>query len=166
MRSFGNNYRFRFNRFPPLHSVGSPKKANLYRTHACFADTFFKPMEMPKGNDRHWGKILDVNIALNHKGRYWKRKILDPSDINIAKALRIVEKGCKWSYVILSRQDDSYYIQTDVFALEYRDGSESEHYYCPAEYLSSELVLCAFLSYAQESSWWKEHLIWKRGFGI
>lgn len=161
-----NKRRFRYGRLPVQHPLGSPRKANLYRTHACFADTFFKPMGMPTRNDKHWGKTLDVSIALAQKGRYWSRTILDPSDMDIAKALRVIERGCRWSHVILSKPDNSYYMQTDIFALEYRAGSENEHYYCPPEYLSSELVLCAFLSYAQESSWWREQLIWEKGFGI
>ena len=126
----------------------------------------FKPMKMFSRYKKYWGKTLDVSIAVDELERYLSWRIPNPSNEDIAEALKIIEKGDIWSFVILSKPQDGHYIQTDVFALEYRNGSDDEHYFCPAEYLTSKLVLDAFLSYAEEGSWWQEQVTWKKGYGI
>jgi hypothetical protein len=166
MFSFSDKNRFNFKHFNISHPLGSPRKANIFRTRGCFADMLFKPMPMYSRYKRYWGKTLNVSIDMDELERNISWKIQNPSNEDIKKALRIIEKGDKWSYVILSRPENGYYIQTDVFALEYRNGTENEHYFCPPEYLTSELVLDTFLSYAEESPWWQENVIWKKGYGI
>ena len=126
----------------------------------------FKPLQMRSRYKKYWGKVLDVNIAVDKLERYLRWRIPDPSNEDVARALRILQKGDLWSYVILSKPEDGYYMQTDVFALEYRNGSDDEHYFCPPEYLTSELVSDAFLSYAEENTWWQEQVTWKKGYGI
>ena len=65
---------------------------------------------------------------------------------------------------VLSISEKSY-IQTNIHTLEYRNGSPDEHYYCPPEFLTSMTILKAFSSYADETTWWKEFVPWKKGFG-
>ena len=166
MKTFGDPSRFSSGHYGLSHPLGSPRQANIFRTRGYFADMLLKPLKKPLRNTRYWGKILDVNVALDQEGRYASCKIRNPSNKDIGRALKIIERGELCSYVILLRTGGNYYMQTDVFALEYRNNTEDEHYFCPPEYLTSELVLDAFLSYAEESSWWQEQVVWKKGFGI
>lgn len=69
------------------------------------------------------------------------------------------------SFAILAR-DDQTYIQTSGdpnhgFVLEYRDGSEEEHYSCSNFELSAEQVIRAFQSYLAANDKWKSELEWQ-----
>lgn len=166
MKTFVDPSRFSFRPYGLRHPMGNPRQANIFRTRGYFADMLLKPMKKPLRNIRYWGKTLDYCFALERKGRCVSGIIRNPTMEDIRKALRIIERGELWSHVILSRTGGNYYMQTDVFALEYRNDTEDEHYFCPPEYLTSELILDAFLSYAEESSWWQEQVVWKKGYGI
>lgn len=69
------------------------------------------------------------------------------------------------SFAILARADQEY-IQTsgdpgNGFVLEYRDGSEEEHYSCTNVELSAEQVIRAFQSYLAVDDKWKSELEWQ-----
>lgn len=69
------------------------------------------------------------------------------------------------SFAILARADQVY-IQTsgdpsNGFVLEYRDGSEAEHYSCANFELTAEQIIRAFQSYLADDDKWKSELEWQ-----
>lgn len=69
------------------------------------------------------------------------------------------------SFAILARSDQVY-IQTsgdpqNGFVLEYRDGSEEEHYSCSNFNLTAEQIIRAFQSYLANDNKWKSDLEWQ-----
>ena len=69
------------------------------------------------------------------------------------------------SFAILAR-DDQVYIQTsggprDGFVLEYRDGSESEHYTCTNASLTAEEVVRTMQHYLANDGRWKTDVTWE-----
>ncbi len=69
------------------------------------------------------------------------------------------------SFAILAR-GEQVYIQTsaapsDGFLLEYRDGSENEHYSCSNFELTADQVIRAFQSYLADDGRWKSELEWQ-----
>jgi hypothetical protein len=69
------------------------------------------------------------------------------------------------SFAILARSNQVY-IQTsgdphNGFILEYRDGSEEEHYSCSTVDLTVDRVVRAFQSYLADDGRWKSDLEWK-----
>jgi hypothetical protein len=69
------------------------------------------------------------------------------------------------SFAILAR-DSQVYIQTsgDIcngFILEYRNGSESEHYVCTNPHLSADKVIKAMQRYLENDSRWKTDIDWQ-----
>lgn len=69
------------------------------------------------------------------------------------------------SFAILAK-DSQVYMQTagdldDGFMLEYRNGSESEHYVCSNPYLSHDDVIQAMQRYLQNDSRWKTDIDWQ-----
>jgi hypothetical protein len=142
-------------------SLGSPRKVNMYKTYGYFADTPLNPLDVLSRPLKYYGKTLKVHVELSEKGHMTKWNVKDPSIEDITKALKSIEHGEYHSFVILSKSKQSY-IQTNVYCLEYRDGSMDKHYYCPPEYLSSMTVQKAFVSYAQGCAWWKNKIPWKK----
>jgi hypothetical protein len=91
--------------------------------------------------------------------------IEDPSPAQIEAALRKLPGGTD-SFAILGA-DDQRYIQThggpaDGFVLEYRDGSEDEHYRCSRAGLSLDEVLAAFMSYQRGDGAYQQSLPWQK----
>lgn len=69
------------------------------------------------------------------------------------------------SFAILARAEQVY-MQTsgdpqNGFVLEYRDGSEEEHYSCTNSQLTAEQVVWAFQSYLANDDKWKSDLKWQ-----
>lgn len=69
------------------------------------------------------------------------------------------------SFAILAREPQVY-MQTagdvdDGFMLEYRDGSESEHYVCSNPYLSHDDVIQAMQRYLENDSRWRTDIDWE-----
>ena len=69
------------------------------------------------------------------------------------------------SFAILAR-DSQVYMQAagdvdDGFMLEYRNGSESEHYVCTNPYLSHDDVIQAMQRYLENDSRWKTDIEWQ-----
>jgi hypothetical protein len=96
-----------------------------------------------------------------------ERTIANPSEAQIESALRSLTDGGD-AFAILASGEGSY-IQAagsaaETFRLEYRDGSESEHYHCPAD-LHLQQVLDAFVSYRRGDSAFKHRIAWARGTG-
>lgn len=144
-------------------SLGSPRKVNVYETHGYFADTPLHPLDISLSHLTYYGKTLKVNITLSKKISHTKWEVKDPTILDVMKALKSIEHGAYPSFAILTKSKQSY-IQTNVYCLEYQDGSMDDHYYCPPEYLSSMTILRAFVSYGQECSWWKESILWEKGY--
>jgi hypothetical protein len=89
----------------------------------------------------------------------------NPSDAQIESALRALPGGVD-SFAILAA-DGQHYLQTrggpaDGFALEYRDGSEDEHYRCSRAGLSLDEVLAAFTSYRRGDGAYRQALPWQK----
>jgi hypothetical protein len=87
----------------------------------------------------------------------------NPSDAQLEAALRALPGGLD-SFAILAA-DDQHYMQAhgghaDGFALEYRDGSEDEHYRCSRAGLSLDEVLAAFRSYRRGDGAYRQSLPW------
>jgi hypothetical protein len=86
------------------------------------------------------------------------------SDRQIEESLRSLT-GDGDSFAILARADQTY-IQTsgdphNGFVLEYRDGSEEEHYSCSNVDLTIDKVVGAFQSYLANDDKWKSDLEWE-----
>lgn len=69
------------------------------------------------------------------------------------------------SFAILARADQVY-MQTsgdprNGFVLEYRDGSEGEHYSCATFDLTAEQIIRAFQSYLADDDKWKSDFEWQ-----
>lgn len=67
-------------------------------------------------------------------------------------------------FVILGRSDQIYiqsYADSEQHcSLEYRDGSEEQHFRCPDQYLSVEQVTEAFLGFASLQEDWLDKFFW------
>ena len=140
---------------------GNPQKVNLYKNHGYFADMPLKPFSTPPKTRKFMGNTLYITVALSENGHTLKQQIKNPSAVDIIKALSAIQHGVYHSFVILSKSKQEY-IQTNVHTLEYRDGSINKHYYCSSEFLSSVIVLNAFLSYMDRSNWWKNNVVWEK----
>jgi len=86
------------------------------------------------------------------------------SDRQIEESIRSLTDDVD-SFAILARSDQVY-IQTsgdphNGFVLEYRDGSEEEHYSCTNFELTAEQVIRAFQSYLANDDKWKSELEWQ-----
>lgn len=86
------------------------------------------------------------------------------SDRQIEESIRSLA-GDGDSFAILARADQVY-IQTsgdprNGFVLEYRDGSEEEHYSCSNFELTAEQIIRAFQSYLAGDDKWKSELEWQ-----
>lgn len=139
---------------------GSPTRVNMYKTYGYFADKPLYPLEVLPTSSKYYGTTLTVNIQLSKEGHIFKRKTIDPTTKDIIIALKKIEHGEYHSFVILSKSKEKY-LQANVYCLEYRDGSKDDHYHCPPEFLSSMTVLKAFVSYAQNCSWWENKIPWR-----
>ena len=69
------------------------------------------------------------------------------------------------SFAILAK-DSQVYMQTaggvdDGFVLEYRNGSESEHYVCANPHLTADDVIQAMQRYCENDSRWKTDIDWQ-----
>ena len=143
---------------------GQPRQANMYKTNGYFADMPLLPLSIPQRPIKLFRKTLKVSVTLSKKGHALRWKISDPKAKDIFMALRFIQSGIYHSYMILSIPGISY-IQTNTHALEYRFRSTDNHFHCPPEFLSTMVILKAFLSYSNECDWWKESVPWKKGFG-
>ncbi len=143
--------------------LGNPTRANMYKTYGYCAETTVVPLNIIPRISRYYGKTLRVNITLSKKVHLIQWTEENPSISDIIKALKSVQHGIPHSFVILSKSPMSY-IRTNVMCLEYQDGSFKKHYFCPPEYLCSAKIQKAFLSYAQDCSWWEKQILWKKGF--
>lgn len=86
------------------------------------------------------------------------------SDRQVEESIRSLT-GDGDSFVILARADHVY-IQTsgdpkNGFVLEYRDGSEEEHYSCSTFNLTAEQIIRAFQSYLADDDKWRSELEWQ-----
>ena len=86
------------------------------------------------------------------------------SDRQIEEAIESLT-GDGESFAILARAEQVY-IQTagdpaNGFVLEYRDGSEGEHYACANPELTAEQIVWAFQSYLADDDKWKTELEWQ-----
>ena len=97
----------------------------------------------------------------------------NPSEQEIRETIRSLPGGENSFAILQTGDDDQHYMQVAVapnqnFQLEYRVGSEAEHYECRTKPLSEEQVADAFVSYRNGDSSFKEVLEWKplfRGSG-
>ena len=86
------------------------------------------------------------------------------SDRQIEEAIHSLT-GDGDSFAILARADEVY-IQTsgdprNGFVLEYRDGSDKDHYSCSNFNLTAEQIIRAFQSYLADDDKWRSELEWQ-----
>ena len=163
MQPTPTEYSVLFDRILTNDPLGDPRKANMYKTYGYFAETPLNPLDVALRPLKFYGMTLKVHLELSKAGHMNKWIVKDPTIEDIIKGLKNLEHGEQQSYVILSKAEQSY-IQTNVYCLEYQDGSMDNHYYCPPEFLSSMTILKAFVSYAQGCSWWEKYIMWEKGY--
>jgi len=86
------------------------------------------------------------------------------SDRQIEESIRSLT-GDGDSFAILARADQVY-IQTsgdprNGFVLEYREGSEEEHYSCSTPDLTAEQIIRMFQSYLADDDKWRSEFEWQ-----
>ncbi|MCG8588673.1 MAG: hypothetical protein MJE66_05225 [Proteobacteria bacterium] len=95
-------------------------------------------------------------------------EIDSPSAAVVSHSLRSLPANAG-AFAILARGEQRY-IQTagspgEGFVLEYREGSERQHYRCHLDRLTLDQVERAFLSYLDGRDDYKTELPWEPGFG-
>ncbi len=76
-------------------------------------------------------------------------------------------EACEFAILSDERHGDEYYIQAagddeGGYVLEYREGSEDQHFVCKDVGLSRERVLAAFQNYAEGDSRYKHDFQWEK----
>ncbi len=95
---------------------------------------------------------MDLNISIS----------CCPNDNDIVNIFSMIADESE-SWMVLARTEKTY-MQTDGIILEYQEGSLDDHYYCPDSNLSQVKMIQALISYARGDDWWKQTIIWKKGF--